>query len=79
MKGNVDYGNKKMCIRDRDTTEDDLLKLLEEYEVAYTAEDYNGTPKKRCYNIAFEEGAAVSYTHLDVYKRQEQEDANMAC
>ena len=26
---------------DKDTTEDDLLKLLEEYEVAYTAEDYN--------------------------------------
>ena len=44
---------------DKDTTEDDLLKLLEEYEVAYTAEDYNGTPKKRCYNIAFEEGAAL--------------------
>ena len=21
---------------------------------AYTAEDYNGTPKERCYNIAFE-------------------------
>ena len=38
---------------------DDLLKLLEEYEVAYTAEDYNGTPKERCYNIAFEEGAAL--------------------
>lgn len=36
-----------------------FLKLLEEYEVAYTAEDYNGTPKKRCYNIAFEEGAAL--------------------
>ena len=30
---------------DKDTTEDDLLKLIEEYEVAYTAEDYNGTPK----------------------------------
>ena len=44
---------------DKDTTEDDLLKLLEEYEVAYTAEDYNGTPKERCYNIAFEEGAAL--------------------
>ena len=44
---------------DKDTTEDDLLKLIEEYEVAYTAEDYNGTPKKRCYNIAFEEGAAL--------------------
>lgn len=39
----------------KDTTEDDLLKLIEEYDVAYTAEDYNGTPKKRCYNIAFEE------------------------
>lgn len=33
--------------------------MIEEYEVAYTAEDYNGTPKKRCYNIAFEEGAAL--------------------
>lgn len=44
---------------DKDTTEDDLLKLIEEYEVAYTAEDYNGTPKERCYNIAFEEGVAL--------------------
>lgn len=44
---------------DKDTTEDDLLKLIEEYDVAYTAEDYNGTPKERCYNIAFEEGAAL--------------------
>jgi len=31
---------------DKDTTEDDLLKLIEEYDVAYTAEDYNGTPKE---------------------------------
>lgn len=31
---------------DKDTTEDDLLKLIEEYEVAYTAEDYNGTRRK---------------------------------
>ena len=44
---------------DKDTTEDDLLKPIEEYDVAYTAEDYNGTPKERCYNIAFEEGAAL--------------------
>lgn len=44
---------------DKDTTEDDILKLIEEYDVAYTAEDYNGTPKERCYNIAFEEGAAL--------------------
>jgi len=44
---------------DKDITEDELLKLIEEYNVAYTAEDYNGTPKERCYNIAFEEGAAL--------------------
>lgn len=44
---------------DKDITEDDLLKLIEEHGVAYTAEDYNGTPKERCYNIAFEEGAAL--------------------
>ena len=44
---------------DKDTTEDKLLKLIEEHGVAYTAEDYNGTPKERCYNIAFEEGAAL--------------------
>ena len=49
---------------DKDTTEDDLLKLLEEYEVAYTAEDYNGTPKERCYNIAFEEGAALQIQEI---------------
>lgn len=56
-----EYDNlQKMFLAiDKDTTEDDLLKLIEEYEVAYTAEDYNGTPKKRCYNIAFEEGAAL--------------------
>ena len=44
---------------DKDTTEDKLLKLIEEHGVAYTAEDYNGTPKERCYNIVFEEGAAL--------------------
>lgn len=44
---------------DKDITEDELLKLIEEYNIAYTAEDYNGTPKERCYNIAFEEGAAL--------------------
>ena len=44
---------------DKDITEDELLKLIEEYNVAYTAEDYNGTPKERCYNITFEEGAAL--------------------
>lgn len=44
---------------DKDITEDELLKLIEEHGVAYTAEDYNGTPKERCYNIAFEEGAAL--------------------
>ena len=44
---------------DKDITEYELLKLIEEHGVAYTAEDYNGTPKERCYNIAFEEGAAL--------------------
>ena len=56
-----EYDNLQMMFLsiDKDTTEDDLLKLIEEYDVAYTAEDYNGTPKERCYNIAFEEGAAL--------------------
>ena len=56
-----EYDNlQKMFLSiDKDTTEDELLKLIEEYGVAYTAEDYNGTPKKRCYNIAFEEGVAL--------------------
>ena len=56
-----EYDNlQKMFLSiDKDTTEDDLLKLIEEYGVVYTAEDYNGTPKKRCYNIAFEEGTAL--------------------
>ena len=56
-----EYDNlQKMFLSiDKGTTEDDLLKLIEEYGVAYTAEDYNGTPKKRCYNIAFEEGTAL--------------------
>lgn len=56
-----EYDNlQKMFLSiDKDTTEDALLKLIEEYGVVYTAEDYNGTPKKRCYNIAFEEGVAL--------------------
>ena len=53
-------GLQKMFLEiDKDITEDELLKLIEEHGVAYTAEDYNGTPKERCYNIAFEEGAAL--------------------
>ena len=61
VESTKEYDNlQKMFLEiDKDTTEDDLLKLIEEYGVAYTAEDYNGTPKKRCYNIAFEEGAAL--------------------
>lgn len=29
----------------KETTEDKLLKLIEEHSVEYTAEEYNGTPK----------------------------------
>ena len=56
-----EYDNLQMMFLaiDKDITEDELLKLIEEYNVAYTAEDYNGTPKERCYNIAFEEGVAL--------------------
>lgn len=36
----------------KETTEDKLLKLIEEHSVEYTAEEYNGTPKSRNYNIA---------------------------
>ena len=38
----------------KETTEDKLLKLIEEHSVEYTAEEYNGTPKSRNYNIAFD-------------------------
>ena len=31
----------------KETTEDKLLKLIEEHSVEYTAEEYNGTPKSR--------------------------------
>ncbi|MCQ4774993.1 hypothetical protein NE634_14855 [Lacrimispora saccharolytica] len=42
----------------KDTTEDELLDLINEYGLEYTAEDYNGTPKSRSYEIAFDEGVA---------------------
>ena len=42
-----------------DTSEDDIKDLINKYGVKYSADDYNGTPKKVCYKIAFEEGVAV--------------------
>ena len=38
----------------KETTEDKLLKLIEEHSVEYTAEEYNGTPNSRNYTIAFD-------------------------
>lgn len=42
-----------------DTSEDDIKDLINKYGVKYSADDYNGTPKKVCYKIAFEEGVAA--------------------
>ena len=47
-----------MCIRDRDTLDDKLTGL------GSGADDYLTKP------FAIQELEAVSYTHLDVYKRQ---------
>lgn len=37
------------------TTEDDVKSMIKEYGLEFSAEDYNGTPKKTCYKIAFDE------------------------
>lgn len=37
------------------TTEDDIKSMIKEYGLEFSAEDYNGTPKKTCYKIAFDE------------------------
>ena len=44
---------------DKDTTEDDILNLVEEYGLEYTVEEYNGRPKSRNYCIAFEADVAL--------------------
>lgn len=37
------------------TTEDDIKGMIKEYGLEFSAADYNGTPKKTCYKIAFDE------------------------
>ena len=47
-----------------DITEEDVLDLIEENSLEYTANEYNGTIKNRVYKIAYEEGVALQ-SHAD--------------
>ena len=60
---------RKMCIRDRARPESDLtLEALAERIARLEAQIASGVPSAPM-------SAAVSYTHLDVYKRQVHVDA----
>lgn len=41
------------------STEDDLLELIDKYDLEYTAQDYNGTPKKKQYKLAYTHEVAL--------------------
>lgn len=63
----------------KDTTEEELLSLIDEYGLEYTAEDYNGTPKSRTYRLAYEHGVALqshadSGDYMDISFNQENGD-----
>lgn len=42
-----------------ETTEDDLIEWIEDNDLEYTAEQYNGTPKTMHYKIAYEHDVAL--------------------
>ena len=42
-----------------ETTEDDLIKWIEDNDLKYTSKEYNGTPKKKSYKIAYEDDVAL--------------------
>ena len=42
-----------------ETTEDDLTKWIEDNDLKYTSKEYNGTPKKKSYKIAYEDDVAL--------------------
>ena len=41
------------------TTEDDLIKWIEDNDLKYTSKEYNGTPKKKSYKVAYEDDVAL--------------------
>lgn len=42
-----------------ETTEDNLIKWIEDNDLKYTSKEYNGTPKKKSYKIAYEDDVAL--------------------
>lgn len=42
-----------------ETTEDDLTKWIEDNDLKYTSKEYNGSPKKKSYKIAYEDDVAL--------------------
>lgn len=57
----IEYDNlqKVFLAVSKGTTENELLRLIEEYGLEYTAQDYNGTPKTNHYKLAYEHGVAL--------------------
>lgn len=43
----------------KDTVEADIIELIENYELEYTVADYNGTPQKITYKLAYEQNVAL--------------------
>lgn len=42
-----------------ETTEDDLIKWIEDNGLKYTSKEYNGSPKNKSYKIAYEDDVAL--------------------
>ena len=42
-----------------ETTPEEIEKAAADYGLEYTKQNYNGSPKKTCYNLAYTEGAAL--------------------
>ena len=57
----MEYDNlqKVFLVITKDTIEEDVLELVEEYGLAYTIQDYNGTPKSINYKLAYEHDVAL--------------------
>ena len=58
-----------MCIRDRDKMSNALARMVEE-DPTLRLENNKETKQTILYGIGDQHIDAVSYTHLDVYKRQ---------
>lgn len=56
---NYDKLQRLFLLFNFETTEDDLIKWIEDNSLKYTSKEYNGTPKKKSYKIAYEDNVTL--------------------